>query len=156
MILDNIVGIVSFSISKLFSNASNDIKSCCNGELNLSCNNFIGFTIVLSSFRVTKNNPFKTKILNLGGSDFSSVGTVSSSRGILDGNLDVLLNIFKDPRNMNCNRSNYDIYFSRVKIKLVKDIVNEVSSLSKSVVGFPVSTDQESSESHWIRLRYLI
>lgn len=74
--------------------------------------------------------------------DFTCESTSSSSRSVLDRDMDVLLDMFLDPRNVDGDGSDNHIDFVSVEGKLVEDIVNQVLSLSKGIVAFPVATNE--------------
>lgn len=152
---NNLVGEVSFTVSKEFSNASNNIESCVHSELNFSCYDFAGFSVVLSSFGVSQDGPLQSEVLNVRCADFSSESASSSCRGVLDWDLNILLDVFLNPRDLERHWGNDNINLSRVEIELIKNTVYEVLGLSKGVVAFPVSTDKESSESHLSLFVYL-
>jgi len=59
----------------LFTNTGDDPQVSIDGELDLSSYDSVGFTVVLSSFGVSKDNPVDIQILNLNRGDFTGVST---------------------------------------------------------------------------------
>ena len=137
--------LVSLSISELFTDASDDLQVTINGELDLSSNNIVGFTVVLSSFGVSKDNPVDAEILNLNRGDFTGVSTSGGSGRILSCYFNGRLNVVVDIGDLETDGCDNNINLGGVEGDLVEHIVDEILGLGQGVVGFPVSTDEESS-----------
>jgi len=101
---------------------------------------------------VSKDNPVEAKILNLNWGGFTGESTCGGSRGVLGSDLNSRLDVFEDVGNLKTDRSNNDIDFSFVEGEFVEDLRKEIFSLGQGVIGFPVSTDEESSESHCLEI----
>jgi hypothetical protein len=144
---DDVQSFIAFSLLKRFTDTEDNVKTVVQSISSLGGNNLIRFVEVLSSFRVTQNSPLQAEVLNVLRSNFTSVSTETSGRGVLDRDLDALLEGREDIRDLEGDGGNNDLNFVLVELDLVEGVFNEVLGLGKGVVGFPVTTDEESSKS---------
>ena len=138
----------TFSLSEELSNACKNNESLIKCELGLFSNFLIRLTIESSSLGVTGQSVEDTSILDHLNWKFTSVGTVSSKRKVLSGNLDIFVGQTSlDSLDVKSSWCNNNIDFWWVKYKLVEYFIWEWFSKGEVAIAFPVTADQEFS--HW-------
>lgn len=140
--LNNRVGLVGLSILEKFTDTCDDIEASSDSLFDFSCDDFVGFTVVLSAFGVSEDDPLQTEVFHLSRADLTCERTGTGGRSVLHGDLHVLLYIFEHPRDLEKDRRDDDINLSRVEVEFVQHAVDEVLCLSKGVVALPVATNE--------------
>lgn len=143
--LQDIIGLLSLSLSKGLTDANNRVETNFLSLRDLGSDQFIGLTVVSSSLRVTDNDPVDIEIFQLVSADFTGESTLSASAHVLTGNLDLSVEQSLHGSDMNGDRSDDNFELIIAEGSLVEDIVDKILDGLDSTVALPVTTDDHLS-----------
>lgn len=144
--LQDICGLVGFSLLEGFTNAVDNGETLLNGILGLGGNDSVGLAIEGSSFGMAQDSPLKAEVDEVLGADFTSEGTESLFGAVLGTDLDIGVGEDGlDGRDLDENGGDDNIALVIGEFELVDDGLNEFLGLGNGVVALPVATNESSS-----------
>ena len=136
------LGLTTFALIKLLSDACHHIESILNSDLDLVSNDSVALSEDVSALGVTKNHPVNACILELFCTDFTSVCSILVLRYVLGADLNVASGqILFSCQEVKCSRCDDDLNLLGIKLDLLEHLLGEVNCELESSVLFPVSSN---------------
>lgn len=138
----NIESAISLALLKGLSNTGNDVQAARESILDLDSNSLVGVTVVGAAFGVADDDPLETKVLDHLRAELTSVGSISCGRGVLGGDLDAVLYLVENERNMKGSGGDHDIHIRELRLV---EAIDEGGNRGLGAVALPVASNENLS-----------
>jgi len=141
LLLENLIGLLGFTLGEGLTNAEDGVEAVFLGELALSGDDLVGLTVEGATLGVTDESPLDFKIFDLLSADFSSEGSVFVGGNVLGGDLDLAVKHGLGGGNVNGDGSDNDLDTGFIVLHLVESFGAKVADEVNGTIALPVSTD---------------